>query len=43
MEEIDGRPEEIDEVGFEAGVFQGRDQGVEDVGDGPGDAVAFGQ
>ena len=34
VEEIDGRPQQILEVGFEAGVAQGRDQGVEDVGDG---------
>lgn len=41
VEEIDRRPEEIVEVGFEAGVFERGDQGVEDVGDGAGDAVAF--
>jgi hypothetical protein len=34
VEEVDGRPEEIGEIGFEPRVFQGRDQGVEDVGDG---------
>ena len=41
VEEIDGRPEEIVEVGFEAGVGQGRDQGVEHVGDDAGDAEPF--
>ena len=43
VEEIDGRPEQVLEVGFEAGVGQGDDEGVEDVGDGAGDGVAFGQ
>ena len=43
VEEVDGRPEQIVEIGFEAGVAQGGDQGVEDVGDGAGDGVAFGQ
>src|SRR5208282_1236388 len=35
VEEIDHRPEQILEVGFEAGVHQGDDEGVEDVGDAP--------
>ena len=43
MEEVDGRPEQILEVGFEAGVAQGDDEGVEDVGDGAGDGLGFGQ
>ena len=43
MEEVDGRPEEVIKVGFEAGVLEGGDQGVEDVGDGPGDRIAFGK
>ena len=43
VEDVDGRPEEIVEVGLEAGVFQGDDQGVEDIGDGAGDVVSFGQ
>ena len=43
VEEVDGRPEQILEVGFEARVAQGRDQGVEDVGDGAGDGIAFGK
>ena len=43
VKEIDGRPEEIGEVRFEAGVVQGSDQGVEDVGDGASDTVAFGK
>ncbi len=41
VEEVDGRPEQVVEVGFEAGVAEGRDQGVEDVGDGAGDDVAL--
>ena len=43
MEEIDGRPEQVFEVGFETGVGQGDDEGVEDVSDGAGDRVAFGE
>ena len=41
VEDVDRRPEEIVEVGLEAGVLQGDDQGVEDVGDGSGDMVAL--
>jgi hypothetical protein len=41
VEDVDRRPEEIVEVGLEAGVLQGEDQGVEDVGDGAGDMVAL--
>ena len=41
MEEIDRRPEEIVEIGFEAGVAERRDEGVEDVCDGCGDGVAL--
>ena len=36
-------PEEIVEIGFKARVGKRRDQSVEDVDDGPGDAVAFGE
>ena len=43
MEQVDGRPEQILEVRFEPGVAQGGDQGVEDVGDGAGDHLAFGK
>ncbi len=43
MEDVDGRPEEIVEVGFEACVFQRPDEGVEDVGDGAGDRIAVGK
>ncbi len=43
VEEVDRRPEQVLEVGFEAGVAQRRDQGVEDVGDGAGDGLGFGQ
>ena len=43
VEEIDGRPQEVLEVGFEAGFAQARDEGVEDVGDGGSDVTGFGQ
>ncbi|BDD66291.1 hypothetical protein Sj15T_13120 [Sphingobium sp. TA15] len=43
MEEIDGTPEQIVEVGFKAGVAECGDEGVKDVGDGGGNHVAFGQ
>ena len=43
VEEIDGRPEQVLEVGLEPRVAEGRDQGVEDVGEGAGDGVAFGK
>ena len=43
MEQVDGRPEQILEVGFEPGVAQRRDQGVEDIGDGAGDDLALGK
>ena len=42
VEEIDGRPKQVFEVGFEAGVRQGDDEGVEDVGRGAGDRIAIG-
>ena len=42
VEEIDRRPEQVLEVGFEARVAQRRDQRVEDVGDGAADGVGFG-
>ena len=43
VEEIDGRPQQVLEVGFEARVTQGRDQRVEDVGYDAGDGIGFGQ
>ena len=43
VEEIDGRPQEVLEVRFEAGFAQARDEGVEDVGDGGSDDTGFGQ
>ena len=43
MEEIDGRPQEVVEVGFEPGVVEAADEGVEDVGDGAGDDARVGQ
>jgi hypothetical protein len=42
MEEIDGRPQEILEVGFEVGFAQARDERVEDVGDGGSDDAGLG-
>ena len=41
MEEVDGRPEKVVEVGLEAGVAEGRDQGIEYICDGPGDDVSL--
>jgi hypothetical protein len=43
MEEVDGRPEQLAEIGLEASVAQGDDKGVEDVGAGAGDGLGFGQ
>ena len=43
VEEIDRRPEQILEVGFEASIAQGDDERVEDVGDGACDSLGFGQ
>ena len=43
VEEVDRRPEQRLEVGFEARVAERRDQRVEDVGDGAADGVGFGQ
>ena len=43
VEEIDGPPEQLFEIGLEAGVIERRDKGVEDVGDGGGDGIALGQ
>ena len=40
MEDVDGRPEETAEIGFEACVLQRDDQRVEDVGDGARDCVS---
>ena len=43
VKEIDGRPQEIVEVGFEARVFHAGNQCIEDVRDGTCNTVAFGQ
>jgi hypothetical protein len=43
MEQVDGRPQQVLEVGLETGVGEGRDQRIEDVDDGAGDDVAFRQ
>jgi hypothetical protein len=43
IEEIDGRPQQVLEVGFEARVMKRRDQRVEDVGYGAADGVGLWQ
>ena len=43
VEDVDDRPEQIVEVGLEAGVAQGDDQGIEDVGDRSRDRIAVGE
>lgn len=43
MEQVDSRPEQIVKVPLEPRVVQGRNQGVEDIGDGTGDHLAFGK
>jgi len=43
VEEIDRRPQQVLEVGFEAGVTERRDQRVEDVGHSAADGVGFRQ
>ena len=43
MEQVDGRPQQVGEVGFETGVLECRDQRVEHVGHGPSDELALGQ
>ena len=43
VEEIDGGPEQVFEIRFEARVTQGRDESVDDVGDGSGHGIAFGK
>jgi hypothetical protein len=43
VEQIDGRPQQVVEIGFEAGITQGHDQGIEDVGDGAADDARLGQ
>ena len=42
VEEIDRRPEQVLEIGFEARVGECRDECVEDVDDGAGDGLGFG-
>src|ERR1700678_1162856 len=43
MEDVERRPEQIFKVGFETGVDQRYDEGVEDVGDSAGDDFGFGE
>jgi hypothetical protein len=43
MEEIDCRPQQVLEVGFEASFAQGGDKGIEDVGDGASYDARFGE
>ena len=42
VEEVDLAPEHLFEVGFHAGVFKARDEGIEDVGDGDRKALPIG-
>ncbi len=42
VEEVDLAPEHLFEVGFHTGVFQGRNEGIEDVGDGDREALSIG-
>src|SRR5208282_6031789 len=43
VEEVDRRPQQLVEVGLEPGVAQGRDEGVEDVGERALDPMFLGQ
>jgi hypothetical protein len=43
MEQVDGRPQQVVEVGFKASVAQGRNQGIEDVGDSAADEAGLRQ
>ena len=43
VEEVDGRPKQVLEVGLETRVSKGGDQGVEDVRDGAADNLGFGR
>ncbi len=42
MEQVDGRPQQVLEIGFEARVGECRDECIEDVDDGAGDGLGFG-
>ncbi len=43
MEEVDQRPEQVGQVGLQARLAEARDECVEDVGDGAGEAIRIGQ
>ncbi len=43
MEQVDGRPQQVVEVGFEASITQGCDQGIKHIGDGAADDACLGQ
>ena len=43
MEEVDGRPEQVLKIGFEPGIAERRDEGVEDVGEGTASSLFIGQ
>jgi hypothetical protein len=43
VEEIDGRPEQAFEIGLNPRVRERCDKGIEDIRDGAGDAITFGQ
>jgi hypothetical protein len=42
-EDVRCRPEQVFEIGLEAGVAERGDESVENVGDGPGEEIAFGK
>ncbi|GAC1557391.1 MAG: hypothetical protein NVS2B5_19490 [Beijerinckiaceae bacterium] len=43
MEEVDGRPQQVFEVGFETRVIEGRDEGVENIAERAADHCLVGQ
>src|SRR5882672_8699668 len=43
MEQVDGRPQQVVQIWFEASITQGCDQGIEDVSDGATNDASFGQ
>src|SRR5712671_5289003 len=43
MEQVDSRPQQVVEIGFEASITQGCDQGIEDVCGGAADDARLGQ
>ncbi len=43
VEDVRGRPQQVFKIGLEPCVAERGDESIEDVGDGPGDEVAFGK